>query len=136
MKHFKNTAGEIYAFALDGSQDGLITADMTAIGDADLAALLAPQLTDDELIARVTVAIQSRLDEFAQERGYDNMLSACTYATSGVPKFAAEGQYCVQARDATWSVAYGILADVQAGTRSMPSVNEVMAEMPALEWPQ
>ena len=66
-------------------------------------------------------ATQQRLDEFARTRNYDGILSACTYATSAVPKFAAEGQYAVQARDATWAALYAFMADVQAGTQPVPT---------------
>lgn len=90
----------------------------------------------DEMIASVQQAVQQRLDDFARTRAYDGILSAATYAASAVPKFAAEGQYAVQARDATWAACYQIMADVQAGTRAMPSVEDVLAELPALEWPQ
>lgn len=44
MKNFKKSDGSIWAFESDGSQDKLITADMTPISDADLAALRAPTL--------------------------------------------------------------------------------------------
>ena len=91
---------------------------------------------DAEMIASVQQAVQERLDAFARTRAYDGILSAATYAASAVPKFAAEGQYAVQARDATWAACYQIMADVQAGTRAMPSVEDVLAELPALEWPQ
>lgn len=90
----------------------------------------------EEMIASVQQAVQERLDAFARTRAYDGILSAATYAASAVPKFAAEGQYAVQARDATWAACYQIMADVQAGTRAMPSVEDVLAELPALEWPQ
>lgn len=90
----------------------------------------------DEMIASVQQAVQQRLDDFARTRAYDGILSAATYAASAVPKFAAEGQYAVQARDATWAACYQIMADVQAGMRAMPSVEDVLAELPALEWPQ
>lgn len=84
----------------------------------------------------VTVAVQQRLDEFAQTRAYDGILSAATYATSSVAKFAAEGQYAVNARDAHWAKCYEIEAAVKAGSRPMPaSVDEVLAEMPPLAWP-
>lgn len=96
--------------------------------------VVAPKPTD-QIIAEFTAAIQQRLDDFARTRNYDNVLSACTYATSTVPKFAADGQYCVDARDATWSTCYTILADVQAGTRHMPTLEQIMSELPVLEWP-
>lgn len=81
-------------------------------------------------------AVQQRLDEFARTRNYDSILSACTYATSTVPKFAAEGQYCVEARDATWAALYAILAEVEAGTRTAPSgYADIEQDLPALAWP-
>lgn len=90
----------------------------------------------EKIISSVQDAVQMRLDDFARTRAYDGILSAATYATSAVPKFAAEGQCAVQARDASWAACYQIMADVQAGTRAMPSVDDVLAELPALEWPQ
>lgn len=92
--------------------------------------------TPEQIIAAFTDAIQLRLDAFARTRNYDGILSACTYATSTVPKFATEGQYCVTARDATWAAAYAILAEVEAGTRPMPSgIADIEADLPALAWP-
>ena len=82
-----------------------------------------------------TDLIQLRLDIFAQTRGYDGILSACTYVTSTISQFQVEGQYCVEMRDATWVAANTILNDVMAGTRPMPTWKEVEAELPALEWP-
>lgn len=86
--------------------------------------------------AAVIAATQLRLDTFAQTRNYDGILSACTYATSGVTKFAAEGQYCVDARDATWATLYTIMGEVLAQTRPMPeSFADVAPLLPALAWP-
>jgi len=94
-----------------------------------------PSPTPEQIIAGFTAAVQQRLDDFAKTRGYDGILSAATYATSAVPKFQAEGQYAVEARDATWAMCYAILADVQGGQRAMPSQAELLAELPALVWP-
>ena len=81
-------------------------------------------------------ATQQRLDDFARTRNYDGILSACTYATSAVPKFAAEGQYAVQARDATWAALYAFLSDVRAGTQPVPSgFEDVEPLLPPLAWP-
>jgi hypothetical protein len=85
---------------------------------------------------RIIMLIQQRLDTFAQSRGYDGILSACTYATSQVPKYQQEGQYCVNIRDQTWYAAYQIMEAVVAGTRSLPSgYEEIESELPVLEWP-
>lgn len=94
-------------------------------------------MTPEQLHAMVVQAAQQRLDDFAKTRNYDGILSACTYATSTMPKFATEGQYAVQARDATWAALYALLADVQAGMRPVPaSFADVEPMLPPLEWPQ
>lgn len=96
-----------------------------------------PPLTGEELKADFVAKIQARLDGFARTRGYDSILSACTYATSSVPKFQVEGQYCVEARDATWTAAYQLLDEVQSGERPMPSgIVDIEGDLPVLAWPQ
>lgn len=84
----------------------------------------------------VVEAAQIRLDVFARTRNYDGILSAATYATSTVPKFQQEGQYAVEARDQTWAKLYEILAEVEAGTRPVPtSYADIEPELPVLAWP-
>lgn len=91
--------------------------------------------TVEQIISSLTGTIQQRLDDFARTRGYDGILSACTYAVSSIQKFQAEGQACVDARDATWGKCYEILAEVKSGKRPMPSLDEIAAELPELVWP-
>lgn len=67
------------------------------------------------------VAVQTHLDDAAKVLGYDNILSACTYATSAIPKFHAEGLSFVAWRDAVWDYCNTALAAVQAGTRLPPT---------------
>lgn len=93
-------------------------------------------LPAEEVIAAVTHAVQRRLDDFARTRMYDGILSAASYATSTLPNFAAEGQYAVEARDASWTTCYQIMGEVQQGLRDMPTVEQVLSELPTLEWPQ
>lgn len=79
---------------------------------------------------------QQRLDSFAKTRNYDSILSACTYATSTVLKFQAEGQYCVDARDNTWANLYQIMQEVQQGIRPAPTTySDIEPYLPALVWP-
>lgn len=81
--------------------------------------------------------VQQRLDAFAQSRGYDSIVSACSYATSQHPKYGPEGRYCVSAREQTWDALFAIEADVLAGTRPMPTgYDDIKSELPALVWPQ
>jgi len=86
----------------------------------------------ERMIKEYTTTVQSYLDTTAQEHGYDNILSLCTYATSAIPKFKLEGQAGVYFRDAVWSNCYEILADVQAGTREVPE--DIISELPVINW--
>jgi len=85
--------------------------------------------------SRLTSAIQSMLDETAKERGYDSILSLCTYATSTAAKFAAEGQAAIKWRDEVWAKGYAILADVESGSRAIPTESELLSELPSFVWP-
>ena len=93
-------------------------------------------VTQEDLLAAFTAAIQAHLDAFARTRNYDGIMSAATYATSTVEKFRAEGQYAVEARDLTWAKGYEIMGEVMSGARPMPTLEEVIAELPELKWPE
>lgn len=128
----------IYAIRNDG-QGWRAVNSPADVGEGETYSETPPQAripTVAEIIATYTAAIQKRLDDFARTRNYDGILSAATYATSATPKFAAEGQYAVEARDATWAKGGEILAAVEAGTRPLPTLEALAAELPALAWPQ
>ena len=152
MFYAKSTAG-FYDTAIHGDN---IPADAVEITDEEHTALLEgqsqgklivadangfpvlqdpPPPTAEQIIAQYTTGVQKYLDDFARTRNYDGILSASTYATSTAPKFKAEGQYAVEARDATWAKCYEILAAVEGGTRPMPTLEELIAELPVLTWP-
>jgi len=90
--------------------------------------------TEAEIQKQLTDAVQNYMDTTVQARNYDNINSACTYANSTDHIFAAEGVACVKWRDAVWRKCYDMLAEVKAGTRAIPTAEEVIAELPALEW--
>jgi hypothetical protein len=135
MKYYKDTENKLHV--LDNVEFlHLLPEGCVEITEEDFAVMSAPPLpTTEQIIVGFTYAIQQRLDDFAKTRGYDNILSAATYATSTVAKFATEGQYAVDGRDATWAKCYDILAAVEAGTRPVPTLDELIAELPALKWP-
>ena len=77
----------------------LLPAGSVEITGEEADALRTPTIT--EAIVAYVAAVQVRLDDFARTRNYDGILSAATYATSTVSKFAAEGQCAVALRDAS-----------------------------------
>ena len=96
-----------------------------------------PQETPEQLQARYTQLAQDALDAFARTRGYDGIMSACSYAGSTDAQFAAEAAYCMALRDRTWRAGYGILDAVKAGEMPLPSEAEFLAMLPVADaaWP-
>ncbi|MDP3124615.1 MAG: hypothetical protein Q8M84_03180 [Thiobacillus sp.] len=89
----------------------------------------------EQIVFNLTNVVQAYLDATARTRNYDGILSLCSYAASAHLKFGAEGLAGVAWRDAVWASCYSILAEVQTGIRTVPTADELMAELPAMVWP-
>lgn len=88
------------------------------------------------LIAEYRSAIQRMLDDVAKSMGYSHVLSAASYASlpQGAP-FQAESIAIALWRAACWVKAYEILHAVKTKARSLPSIPEVLNEMPKFRPP-
>ena len=86
------------------------------------------------LIGEYSEAVQEHLDTEAKTKLYDNIMSACSYA-SGTGTYATEGQAALTWRVAVWEYVEQVLADVEAETRTLPTVSELIAELPVMTWP-
>ena len=90
--------------------------------------------TEEEIQKALTDGVQAYMDTIAQTRGYDNIHTACSYAYSTDEIFAKEGKACLEWRDKVWRTCYDILAQVKGGLREIPTLEEVIAELPAFNW--
>lgn len=86
--------------------------------------------TAEQVTANLTASVQEWLDGEARRKGYDNIVSACSYAGAPNP-FQAESQAYTAWRGNVWAACYVIMGDVQAGRRGIPSATELIAELPA-----
>lgn len=76
-------------------------------------------------------AVQSLLDSTAINYGYDDVKSAVTYAEEPtVLKFQIEGKSFRSWRSQCWEYCYEQLEKVQNKERTVPSVEELVAELP------
>lgn len=115
------------------------------VSTLDVVTPIAPDATEipytvvprsaEQIVFNLTNVVQAFLDATARTRNYDGILSLCSYAASANPKFGPEGLAGVAWRDAVWASCYSILAEVQSGTRAVPTAAELMAELPAMVWP-
>ena len=88
-----------------------------------------PPATLEQVQHQLTNAVQRHLDAKAIEKGYDNIVSACSYAA--VPNlFQAEGIAFINWRSDVWAHCYGVMQAVQDGIRSVPTETELIAELP------
>ncbi len=99
-----------------------------AIGDVD------PHLVN-VIVARVSLEIGQKLDEFAKTRNYDDVKSAVTYLNSAIPKFKTEAERIAALRDQTYASLYQFIEDIRTGTKPAPkSFSEINVVLPELTW--
>lgn len=105
--------------------------DPAAAGLSSVAPPPPPPTLDD-----YRYAIQAHVDATAQERQYDSGVTCASYVNSTVTTWAAEAAAFVSWRDAVWAYAFAELAKVEANERPQPTVDDFLAELPAMVWPE
>lgn len=94
-----------------------------------------PPETAEEIQKRLTDGVQNWMDSKVQERNYDNVHTCVgTYLYSPIEKFRLEAEAVRDWVSYVWAKCYEILAQVEAGERDIPTLEEVIAELPELIW--
>lgn len=99
------------------------------IDEAEADAICNPPPTFEQIFVSFENAIQQHLDDEAKLKGYDNITNACSYAGAPNP-FQTEAKSFITWRGNVWAYCYAELAKVQAGTRTMPTIAEIISELP------
>ena len=79
-------------------------------------------------------AVDEYIDKTVQARGYDNIAKCVTYEGDIDPIFNREGTMAKQWRSKVYRTCYNILAGVEAGYRPIPTVAELLDELPRIDW--
>ena len=84
--------------------------------------------------ARLEFAVQDHLNNVAATAGYgtartEPIVSACSFAGAPNP-YQAEGAAFIAYRGAVWARCYELLDEVVAGTRAIPTEQELIALLP------
>lgn len=124
MRYFRDSDENIYAF--DETQMDLVGDKIPLTYEEAF-----PPKTPEQDQQAISSAIQNMLDTKAQSMRYDNMMSARSYAGYANP-FQVEAQSLAVWGANCWAKAGQIDLDVSNGKRPMPTVEEVLSEMPEL----
>ena len=92
-----------------------------------------PTSNQADTIRALTAALERMYDAEAQSRRYDNRFTCALRAGYPGP-FHAEGLAFASWMDACNAKAYAIMADCLDGKRGEPSEEELLREMPTMEW--
>lgn len=91
--------------------------------------------TEEEIQKMLTDGVQSYMDTKVRERNYDNVHTCVgTYLYSPIDKFRIEAEHVKDWVSYVWEKCYEMLAEVKAGKREIPSLEEVINELPILDW--
>lgn len=111
---------------------------MTAVGQEPAA----PEIIEVEpgLLRAIEIQINNYvkqlLNEFAKQRDYDSIESACNYKDSSNQDWALDALVAIEKRDQTWEAVIQLLVDIKAGQKPLiKSFADIRAVMPELVWP-
>lgn len=93
-----------------------------------------PEPTPEEIIKGYEDAIQAYLDQTAQSRDYDNTYTCLSYLSSTDETWNREAHTFNAWRDQVWRKCHEILNAVMAGTIAQPTVDELIAMLPVIDW--
>lgn len=111
------------------------------VGTPEFAAALelgtpAPYVAPPPDLRTYTAAIDAQVEAVARGRSYNSAAHMASYVVSTVPQWAAEAAAFVSWRDDAWLIAFDLLRRVQAGEVPAPTVAELVAGLPAPNWPE
>lgn len=84
----------------------------------------------------ITQAVKGHLDFVVfSQRQYDNIVSCISYETDPNTQWANEAAAAKAWRSSVWAKVIEIQQQVASGQRPIPTPNEVIAELPVIQWP-
>ena len=130
MQNYKDKQNKLYSIE-SSDFEYLLPTDCVLITAKEANIIANPPKTREQEITVFTTSIQAHLDDTAKAKGYDDILSACSYASAPNP-FQDEAVKLVGWRGNVWEYCYNELAKVESGVRSMPELDTFIKELPVL----
>lgn len=93
-----------------------------------------PEPTIEEILKGYENAVQAHLDATAQSRDYDNTYTCLSYLSSTDEIWNRESNAFNAWRDSVWRKCHEILNAVMAGAIEPPTVEELISQLPEIDW--
>lgn len=91
--------------------------------------------TEKEIQEELERGIEAWMNTVVAERDYDSIDTCIArYTDSPNPKYAQEAKAVKNWNTEVWDKCWDILAEVKEGKRPIPTLEEVIAELPILDW--
>lgn len=116
------------------NENGCIIVDKGEYYEVESIPEFAEEEKQKQIKNYLKAVVQNWMDKTVQQREYDGVHTACLYVNSPIEKFQKEGQACLEWMSAVWVKCYAIQDEVLAGTREIPTEEELIAELPVLKW--
>jgi hypothetical protein len=88
----------------------------------------------EQILKEYEAKIQEFLDQTAQSRGYDNTYTCLSYLNSKNEIWYKESHIFSEWRDDVWLKTHEILNQYLKGEIEQPSIEEVIEQLPKIEW--
>lgn len=96
---------------------------------------LAKQYLLDLSLNKYTLYLKNHIDSVAKAKQYDNAISISSYANSTNETWKLEATTFLIWRDAVFNYAINIETEVKAGKITLPSLDNFIAGLPVIQWP-
>ena len=101
----------------------------------ECVAILPHVPTEKEIQEELERGIEAWMNSVVAERDYDSIYTCIArYTNSPNPKYAQEAKAVKDWNTLVWDKCWDILKEVKEGKRAIPTLGEVIAELPVLEW--
>lgn len=91
--------------------------------------------TEEEIQQQLENGVEAYMNSKVAEKHYDS-IDTCIgrYLNSPNEQYRKEATAVMEWNTAVWDKCWAILAEVKAGKRAIPTLEEVIAELPTLDW--
>lgn len=88
----------------------------------------------DAKISELRMAVNYILDKQANKKNYQNSIDVVSYKESSSNKFKQDANEFIIWRDSVWSYAMEEFEKIRNNTRTVPTIDNFISELPAINW--